>query len=143
MITSRAATPRRARRQPFVALVAQQLPHAGAVQRRAGVGQHLGDLHDRQSLRAQPQHLCAGRLLGRCHARARAARDEEVAVAGSEVAHHRLHRGGRVPEPVGDLRRGRAVAEVRAQRLVAAVRNPVGVGEELRPRPRPTMRLIR
>jgi hypothetical protein len=50
--------------QPLEPLVAQQLPDPGAVQRRGGGGQGLGDLGDCMAGLAQPQDLVAGCLLG-------------------------------------------------------------------------------
>jgi hypothetical protein len=62
---------------------------------------------------AQPQDLVLGGLLGGGDARAGPAVDEEAAVAGAEVTHHRLHAGLGVAEPGAGLGRGQAVEEVR------------------------------
>ncbi len=118
--------------QPLVALVAEQLPHPGAVQGGGRVGQGLLDLGDRVAGRAQPQHLVVGGLLGRGGGGSGAAAGEEGPVASAEVAHHRLDAGLGVAEPSRRLGRSRALQEVRSQRLVAALGGVGGVGEELR-----------
>jgi hypothetical protein len=56
---------------------------------------------------------------------------EEVASAGSEVAHHRVDRLGGVAEACGNLVGWQALEEVGAQRLVAALGRVGGLGEEL------------
>ena len=55
---------------------------------------------------------------------------EELVLLGAEVAYQRDHRRGRVAEALGRLRRAGALHEVRAQRLIATLRDPFWRGEE-------------
>lgn len=125
-----AALGRRSWPQPLVAFLDKQLPHPGAIERRPRPGERVGDLGDRVPGRAQAQHVLAGRQLGRRDARARATLDEELAGLGREVAAHRHDRRRGVPEALGDDCGRRALDEVRAQRLIAALRDIAGRGEE-------------
>jgi hypothetical protein len=113
-----------------VTFLSQQLPDPGAVQRGRALSQRGGDLGHRVPGRAQPQHLLARRQLGRRDPRARAPREKELARIGSEVADHRHDGRGRVTEALGDLRGRRVLDEVRAQRLIAALRDIAGRREE-------------
>jgi hypothetical protein len=80
--------------------------------------------------RTQPQHLIAGRQLGRRDPRARTTIDEERVRLRREVADHRDDRRGGVAEALRDLGRGRIFDEVRAQRLVLTLRDSARCREE-------------
>jgi len=80
--------------------------------------------------RSQPQDVLASRELGRRDPRTRATLDEELARLGGEVADHRDHARRRVTEPHGDLRGRGVLNEVRAQRLIAALRHILRRREE-------------
>jgi len=80
--------------------------------------------------RPQPQHLITGRNLGGRDPRARATLDEELARLRGEVADHRDHGRGRVTEPGGGLVGRGVLDEVRAQRLVATLRDVLRGREE-------------
>ncbi|MGH7744588.1 MAG: hypothetical protein ACREQ5_07195 [Candidatus Dormibacteria bacterium] len=99
-----AAFVRRALEQALEPFLAQDLPHAGAVERGGAALQGGGDLRDRVTGAAQPQHLVAGGLLGRSALRSGMALDEELAVPGAEVSNHGGNRARCHAEAGGHLR---------------------------------------
>ena len=126
----------RAAPQPGQPLGGDHLGDPGAVERGPFLGQREADLVDRVPRRAQLQDPFSGGLLGRRGLRARPAGAEKLPLPGAEVTHQRLHRGGRVPEPVRHLGRRQAVEQIGAQRLIAALGQVLRPGEELAAAPR-------
>jgi hypothetical protein len=125
---SRRTPPRSASGRRFAG---DHLGDPGPVQRGAGGGQRLGDLVDGVPGGAQFQDLRPGGVLAGRGPGAWLAGDEELAGPGTEVPHRRQQRRGGVAGPGGGLGCGQALGQVRAQRLIAAVRGAVRAKEEL------------
>jgi len=123
--------------QPAEALLGQDLPDPGAVQRRALGRQPGGDLVDRQALPAQLDNPAAGSVLLR---RALAARPpglgEQRQPPRPPVADQRGQRRRRVAEPGGRLGQRGALVHVGADRLVPPLVHVLRAGEHLPARTR-------
>jgi len=111
---------RGAAQQPPEALLGENLPDPGAVERGALGAQPGADLVHRQARPAQLEHPGAGAVLGRGGLGAGpAGRGEQFQPPGPEVAQQAGHAGAGVAGPGAGLLDGQALGEVGAQRLVS------------------------
>ena len=124
---------RGAAQQPAEALLGEDLPDPGAVERGPLGAQPGADLVHRQARPAQLEHPGAGAVLGRGGLGAGpAGRGEQLQLPGAEVAQQAGHAGAGVAGPGAGLLDGQALGEVGAQRLIPPLVRVPGDSEVLR-----------
>ena len=124
---------RGAAQQQAEALLGEDLPDPGAVERGPLGAQPGADLVHRQGRPAQFEHPGAGAVLGRGGLGAGpAGRGEQLQLPGPEVAQQAGHAGAGVAGPGAGLLDGQALGEVAAQRLIPPLVRVPGDGGVLR-----------